>query len=77
MINVRVFRWEQALKLALKHQTHVATVLLERRKYLGRMHKVETDATYLQTSKDVQVDEEQVKQQVQIELGREGVRLSV
>ena len=74
MVNVRVFRWEQALKLALKHQTHVATVLLERRKYLARMQKVETDAAFLQTSKDIQVDEEDVKQQIQTSLDREGTR---
>lgn len=74
MVNVRSFRWEQALQLALKQQTHIATVLLERSKYLARMHKVETDPNFLQTSKDVQVDEEQVMQQVRADLAREGSR---
>ena len=74
MVNVRVYRWEQALKLALKHQTHVATVLWERRRFLARMQKEETDATFLQTSKDVKVDEEEVKRHIQTDMDAEGAR---
>ena len=74
MANVRSFRWEQALKLALKYQQHIDTVLLERKKLLTKMHKSETLALFLKTCKEVSVDEEEVKQKVQSEIVKEGTR---
>ena len=42
MVNVRTLKWERALQLAQKHNTHVATVLLERRKMLAKAGRAET-----------------------------------
>lgn len=74
MANIRSFRWEQALQLALKHQQHIDTVLLERRKLLTKMHKSETLAVFLRASKEVSIDEEVVKQKVQNEVDKERTR---
>ena len=76
MVNIRTFRWERALQIAQKHKSHVATVLLERSKYLTRTGKAETDKQYLQCTADVAVDEAQVQQQVQQELAEEAARPS-
>ena len=62
MVNVRTLKWERALQLAQKHNTHVATVLLERRKMLAKSGKAETIITFQQSNAEVQVDEELVLQ---------------
>ena len=67
MANVRTFRWERALQLAQKHKVHVATVLLERSRYLIKAGTAETDKQFQQCNAEVEVDEATVKQQVQQE----------
>ena len=74
MVNVRTFRWDRALQLAQKHEAHVATVLLERSKYLARAGKAETDKQFQQCNAEVEVDEKSVKQQVQQEVADEAAR---
>lgn len=76
MLNVRTFRWARALHLAQKHNVHVATVLLERRKYLTRTGKDETDKGFQHCNTDVEVDEAEIEQQVQQELANEAARPS-
>ena len=76
MLNVRTFRWARALQLAQKHNTHVPTVLLERRRYLTRSGKVETDKQFLECNIDVMVDEAEIERQVQQELANEAARPS-
>merc|ERR1719335_2003364 len=42
-MNIRLHRWADALELALKHQTHVDTVLAYRSMHLQQMKHVETN----------------------------------
>ena len=74
MANVRTFRWERALQLAQKHKVHVATVLLERSRYLVKAGKAETDKQFQQCNAETEVDEGAVQQQVQQEAASEAAR---
>ena len=60
--------------MAQKHEVHVATVLLERSKYLLKAGKVETDKQFQQCKAVTEVDEAAVKHQVQQELADEAAR---
>lgn len=48
--DCRVFR---ALKIAIKHKTHVDTVIAFRQKYLQDLGKDETDKLFLKCSEEV------------------------
>merc|ERR1719146_457289 len=55
-LNIRLHRWAEALELALKHQTHVDTVLAYRQQHLTQMKHVETNEHFKQWSQQVEVD---------------------
>ncbi|CAM9565795.1 unnamed protein product [Ascophyllum nodosum] len=55
-LNMRLFRWSRALDLAVKHKTHVDTVLGYRQRYLSASGKEETDKRFLQFASEVTVD---------------------
>lgn len=45
-MNIKLFRWEQALKLAVKYKTHVDTVIYFRQQYLDDTDQKEDNATF-------------------------------
>jgi intraflagellar transport protein 80 len=55
-MNVRLFKWQRALELAVNHKQHVDTVLFYRKKFLDG--KEETDARFKQYFSEVELDEE-------------------
>jgi len=66
-MNVRLHRWTDALELALKHQTHVDTVLAYRQRHLQQMKHVETNESFKQWAQQVEVDWTIVKQKIAME----------
>merc|ERR1719443_1317217 len=66
-LNIRMHRWSDALELALKHQTHVDTVLAYRARHLTQMKHVETNEQFKQWSTQVEVDWDTVKKKIQLE----------
>eukprot|EP01013_Petalomonas_cantuscygni_P036802 TRINITY_DN674_c1_g1_i1.p2 TRINITY_DN674_c1_g1~~TRINITY_DN674_c1_g1_i1.p2 ORF type:complete len:830 (+),score=183.64 TRINITY_DN674_c1_g1_i1:144-2633(+) len=70
---VSLYRWEQALKLALQHKTHVDTVLAFRQKALAKMGKQETHEAFLDLTKELngEIDEGVIDQKIQQEAERE------
>ncbi|XP_014740018.1 PREDICTED: intraflagellar transport protein 80 homolog [Sturnus vulgaris] len=52
-INIQLFNWERALELAVKHRTHVDTVLAYRQKFLQDFGKKETNPRFLQYAQGV------------------------
>ena len=56
VLNIYLHQWEKALELAIKHKTHVDTVLAYRLKYLARCDKEENNTKYIQYMKEVEVD---------------------
>jgi len=73
-MNIRLFRWNRAMEIALKNKKHVDTVLGYRARYLERFGKVETNAKFLQYSKEFPVDWETIKAKISNEKEDERAR---
>merc|ERR1712125_101745 len=63
-MNIRLHRWNDALELALKHQTHVDTVLAYRERHLKQMKHVETNEQFKQWAQTVPVDWDIVRKKI-------------
>merc|ERR1712107_734654 len=66
-MNIRLHRWGDALELALKHQTHVDTVLAYRQQHLAQMKHMETNEQFKQWAQQVEVDWDTVKKKIAME----------
>lgn len=64
---IRLHRWPDALELALKHQTHVDTVLAYRARHLQQMKHVETNEQFKQWSQQVEVDWDTIQKKIAME----------
>lgn len=73
-MNIDQFNWDRALELAVKHKTHVDTVLAYRGKYLKRCNKKETNKMFLQFAQGVEVDWDKIKVKIEMELEKEAER---
>lgn len=75
-LNIRLFRWNRALDLAVKHKTHVDTVLAYREQFLDSYKMEETDARFLQYSQQVSIDWEAITAKKQQEHEKEKEMIS-
>lgn len=75
-LNIRLFRWERALDLALKYKTHVDTVLAFRNKYLSEWGKPETNQKFLKYAEGVELDWQKIKAKITQEKEKERARYS-
>lgn len=66
-MNIRLHRWGEALDLAIKHQTHVDTVLAYRQRHLQQMKHVETNAQFKEYAQQFEVDWDTVKRKIAME----------
>ncbi|KAB5535534.1 hypothetical protein PHYPO_G00118800 [Pangasianodon hypophthalmus] len=73
-IHIDLFNWDRALELAVKHKTHVDTVLAHRQKFLQDFGKEETNKRFLQYSEGVEVDWEKIQSKIEMELAKERER---
>ncbi|XP_039985978.1 intraflagellar transport protein 80 homolog [Xiphias gladius] len=70
-VNIDLFNWERALELAVKHKTHVDTVLAYREKFLHKFGRKETNKRFLQYTEGVEVDWEKIQAKIEMELSKE------
>ncbi|XP_011480800.1 intraflagellar transport protein 80 homolog [Oryzias latipes] len=70
-VNIDLFNWERALELAVKHKTHVDTVLAHREKFLQKFGKKETNKRFLHYSEGVDVNWENIRAKIEMELSKE------
>uniref|UniRef100_A0A8C3FL00 Intraflagellar transport protein 80 n=1 Tax=Chrysemys picta bellii TaxID=8478 RepID=A0A8C3FL00_CHRPI len=54
-VNINLYNWDRALELAVKHKTHVDTVLGYRQKFLEDFGKKETNTRFLQYAEGVSI----------------------
>ncbi|NXC47694.1 IFT80 protein, partial [Penelope pileata] len=54
-VNIDLYNWDRALELAVKHKTHVDTVLAYRQKFLEDFGKKETNKRFLQYAEGVSI----------------------
>ncbi|NXU15940.1 IFT80 protein, partial [Pardalotus punctatus] len=73
-VNMDLYNWERALELAVKHRTHVDTVLAYRQKFLERFGKKETNQRFLQYSESLEVDWDKIKAKIEMEIAKERER---
>ncbi|PIO28190.1 hypothetical protein AB205_0149890 [Aquarana catesbeiana] len=73
-LNIDSYNWERALELAVKHKTHVDTVLAYRQKYLEDFGRKETNKRFLQYKEGVEVNWEKIKAKIEMELAKERER---
>ena len=76
LLNIHLHRWDRALDLAVKHKTHVDTVLAYRVKHLNRCDAEENLDKYIQYMKEVDIDWEKIGQKVEAEFQKEKARAS-
>lgn len=74
MLNLTLFNWDRALELAVKHKTHLDTVIAFRQRYLQNFEKQETSKRFLQYSEGVKVDWENINSKIDAEYQRERER---
>jgi len=70
-MNIKLFRWDRALDLAIKHKTHVDTVLAFRQKYLEDCKKEETNDRFKEYMNEIQIDWETINAKIQADKAKE------
>ncbi|NWV07561.1 IFT80 protein, partial [Ptilonorhynchus violaceus] len=73
-VNINLYNWERALDLAVKHRTHVDTVLAYRQKFLEDFGKKETNPRFLQYAEGLEVDWNKIKAKIEMEIAKERER---
>jgi len=75
-MNMQLFKWNRALELALKHKSHIDTVLAYRQKYLESMSIAqETEPKFIQIRASVPtVDWEAINAKIEAEIRKEEER---
>lgn len=74
MLNIQLYNWDRALELAVKHKTHVDTVLGYRQRYLERFDKKEKNKRFLQYSEGIEIDWEKIDAKIEMEYQKERER---
>ncbi|XP_074029894.1 intraflagellar transport protein Oseg5 isoform X2 [Leptinotarsa decemlineata] len=67
-MNITSHNWTRALDMAVKHKTHIDTVLYLRQKYLEGLGKSENNNKFSSLNETVQIDSERVEQKLALEM---------
>ena len=70
-LNIKMYKWDRALEIAVNNKTHVDTVMAYRKRFLSMYSKEETNERFKQFAKDLQVDWETVKTKIRADKERE------
>lgn len=70
-MNIKLYRWDRALDIAVNNKTHVDTVIAYRQRFLQQYGKEEENERFKQYSRDIEVDWETVKAKVKADKDRE------
>ena len=72
-LNMDLYEWEHALDLAIRHKTHVDTVLGFRQIYLEQIGKEENNNKFKQYSENVVVDWDKIETKIESEMQAAGL----
>ncbi|CAI4226047.1 unnamed protein product [Auanema sp. JU1783] len=67
MLNVKMFRWDRAIDMAIAHRKYLEIVMGYRQRYLKEMKRNETDPKYLKYSSEVEIDFEHIRELISAE----------
>ncbi|CAG9464610.1 unnamed protein product [Pedinophyceae sp. YPF-701] len=73
-LRMSLFRWEEALDLALHHKTHIDTVLLRRAEFNRAARLPEQSPKFIQYAESVPIEPEAIEAKIQEELEAEAAR---
>ena len=71
-LNIKMYRWDKALDIAINNKTHVDTVIAYRKRFLDQYGKQEENERFKQYSADIEVDWETVKAKIRADKDKEG-----
>ncbi|XP_060517914.1 intraflagellar transport protein 80 homolog [Cylas formicarius] len=66
--HINTHNWTRALDLAIKHKTHIDTVLYFRQKYLKALQKSENNNKYSTLQESITIDPEKIEEKIATEL---------
>lgn len=70
-LNIKLYRWEKALDIAVNNKTHIDTVIAYRKRFLEQYSKEETNEKFKQYSSQIEVNWETVKTKIRADKDRE------
>lgn len=70
-LNIKLYRWERAIDIAINNKTHVDTVIAYRKRFLAQYGKEEDIEKFKQYGRDMEVDWETVKTKIKADKDRE------
>ena len=70
-MNIKLYRWERALDIAINNKTHVDTVIAYRKRFLTQYGKEEEIEKFKQYARDIETDWETVKAKIRADKDRE------
>ena len=70
-MNIKLYRWERAIDIAVQNKTHVDTVIAYRQRFLQQYAKEEDIEKFKQYTRDIQVDWATVKAKIRADKDRE------
>jgi intraflagellar transport protein 80 len=70
-MNIKLYRWERALDIAVNNKTHVDTVIAYRTRFLQQYSKEEDIDKFKQYSRDIQADWTTVKAKIRADKDKE------
>lgn len=70
-LNIKLYKWDRALAIAVENRTHVDTVVAYRQRYLAQQSMQETDEKFLQYSRDLEIDWTAIKEKIRADKDRE------
>lgn len=70
-LNIKMYKWDRALEIAVNNKTHVDTVIAYRKRFLEQYGKEETNERFKQYARDIEVDWDTVKQKINADKKRE------
>jgi len=73
-MNIKLFRWDRALDLALQYKQHVDTVLWYRREYLRAAAGEESNKRFKDLTDETPLDEKSIKENISNEKVKEAQR---
>ncbi|KAH3805338.1 hypothetical protein DPMN_133639 [Dreissena polymorpha] len=74
MLNIQLYNRDRALELAVKHKTHVDTVLGYRQKCMDQYGKSETNKRVLQYKEGIEIDWEKIEAKIEMQYQKERER---
>ncbi|CAG9859174.1 unnamed protein product [Phyllotreta striolata] len=69
-MNINLYDWNRALDLAIKHKTHIDTVLYLREKYLDGLGKQENNNKFVTLRESVTIDKDKIEEKIKLEFQR-------